>query len=410
MTDSLTYSDLAFPVFCNTRVVGSVGGTPLTVEDAIRAALVTRSNVFLVGTRGTGKTQAATDIVVNFFGDKGLRAEGRPDFKLDDYFTRVNLDKLRTAGSTDEIIELARHVTDRVFFVDELDRCPAITQNQFINLAIGYYLHKGKKVPLGNAGYSIAFATANVGNGEFTGTFQMDSALLDRWQLVLDLDYWRKTPEDEERIAQQKRDPRIKEAATRDISDKIIAAYEGIGQPSEGMELISRYLTQGLDYCKKFPTAENSKRVLAHRFPVICHEQTCDLRETACGIARPLEERAAQTILRLAQGLEYIARLKRPETKSDDVNSMLLAYSLVAPHTRVLSQHYVNAEENFGNPALAGRHAAEKLRADIAALQAETSPVLQAYAKAKHGKDRTGIDALPAQYEYLKPFLQRVCQ
>ncbi|HLC71097.1 MAG TPA: hypothetical protein VJI32_03765, partial [Candidatus Nanoarchaeia archaeon] len=69
MTDqTITYEELAFPHFRNTRSIGSVSGVNLTTEDALRAALVTRSNILAVGGRGTGKTQAMSDILRNFFG------------------------------------------------------------------------------------------------------------------------------------------------------------------------------------------------------------------------------------------------------------------------------------------------------------------------------------------------------
>ena len=417
MTDqTITYEELAFPHFRNTRSIGSVSGVNLTTEDALRVALVTRSNILAVGGRGTGKTQALSDILRHFFGGEGEEGKGvfiecRSDFKPDELFTRVNLDKvfdpLKRAATTDEIIELTSKVHKRFFGADELNRAPELTQNGFMSMASGYYTHHtGERIPLGNNDYSIAMATANIGNGEYSGTFRMDSAGLDRWQLILDLNYWRKTPEDENEIKKQQRDPRVKLAPVRDISEKLVAAYKSIGQPSESMELISLYLTQGLDYCEKFPAAEHSKRVLDTRFPVICHEKSCALRNTACGIAKPLEERGAQTILRLAQGLEYIAKLKNPDAREDPINSMLIAYSLVAPHSRVLSQQYILQDENFNNPALAGKNAAAKLRGEIEALQKADSPVFQAYMQAKLGGSQAGIDALPAKYDYLKPFLK----
>ena len=407
---TLTYEDLKFPVYVNTRVIGSVGGTLLTVEDAVRAALVSRSNMLLVGSRGTGKTQAAKDILYNFFGGNGLDAEGRPDFKLDELFTRVRLDKLKDAATSDDIIELTSKLTYPVFFIDELNRCPEITQNQFFSLANGELKHKGKPYPLGNKDYSVAIATANLGNGEYTGTFSIDAALLDRFHLILDLDFWRKTAEDEEAISLMKRDPRVKQAATRDITDKIVEAYKMLGQPSDEMELVGRYLTQGIDYCQTFPAAQHSKRVLGKKWPVICHEKQCALRDTACGIARPLEERAAQTILRLAQGFEYVAKLKDAKATPDSVNSVLLAYTLIAPHTKALSQQYISKDENFSNPSLAGVNAVAELRKELDKLNAKDGKVMKAFAYAKHGNDKRLIDELDEQFGYLKPFLRRASQ
>lgn len=411
-TETLTYEELAFPIFRNSRSIGAVSGVNITVEDALRAALVTRSNIFAVGGRGTGKTQALSDILCNFFGGeeeegKGMFIEVRADSKPDELYTKVNLGKeaLEAATSSEDLIVLTQRVKKRFFGADELNRGPELTQNGFMALANGYYPHKGRRIPLGSNDYSVGMATANIGNGEYSGTFRMDSAALDRWQLILDLNFWRRTAEDENEIRKQKRDPRVKLATLRDISDKLVAAYKSIGQPSEIMELISLYLTQGLDYCEKFPAAENSKRVLDSRFPVICHEKACALRNEACGIAKPLEERGAQTILRLAQGLEYIAKLKNQEMKTDPINSMLIAYSLVAPHSRVLSPQYILQDENFNNPALAGKNAAAKLRAEIEALQAADSPFFKAYVQAKHGGSLAGIEALSEKYVYLRPFL-----
>ena len=119
---TVTYEELTFPHFRNTRSIGSVSGTNLTTEDALRAALVTRSNILAVGGRGTGKTQALSDILRNFFGGEGVDGngvfiEGRADFKPDELFTRVNLNKvfdsLNRAASSEEIIELTSKVHKR---------------------------------------------------------------------------------------------------------------------------------------------------------------------------------------------------------------------------------------------------------------------------------------------------------
>lgn len=85
-----------------------------------------------------------------------------------------------------------------------------------------------------------------------------------------------------------------------------------------------------------------------------------------------------------------------------------MVYSLVAPHSRVLSPQYILQDENFNNPALAGKNAAAKLRGEIEALQKDDSPVFQAYMQAKQGGSPAGIDALDAKYDYLKPFLREM--
>ena len=377
----------------------------MTTEDALPAALVTRSNILAVGGRGTGKTQAMSDIYHSFYDGQGLFCEGRSNFSIDELFTRINLDKLHSgAATTDEIVEVTQRLQDKIFNIDEVNRCPEITQNQFFSLANGYIILKGRIHFLGNRGYSIVVATANPNDENHTGTFRMDDAFLDRWHLIVDLNYWRKTPEDEERIAQQKRDPRVKIAPDRDISDKIIKAYNSLGQPSAELEFLSRYLTQGLDYCQMHEKAENSKRVLGKKFPVICHEKSCTLKDKTCGIAKPLEERAAQTIIRLAQGLQFIADLKDSQTKQDPLNSVLIAYSLIAPHTRIISKQYIMSDDNFDNPSLAGRNVADKIREELTELLKPDLPVMIAYAFAKNQGDTSYTDKLDKKHAYLKPF------
>lgn len=75
MSDSLTYDDLALPVYVNSHVVGVVAGVPLTVTDAINAAQVLKLNVFLAGKKGVGKTQLMRDLYLNRYGGQGILLE-----------------------------------------------------------------------------------------------------------------------------------------------------------------------------------------------------------------------------------------------------------------------------------------------------------------------------------------------
>ena len=94
----------------------------------------------------------------------------------------------------------------------------------------------------------------------------------------------------------------------------------------------------------------------------------------------------------------------------DPINSVLIAYKLIAPHTRIISPQYINNEENFGNPSLAGKNVAEAIRKELTDLGGVDSPVTQAIAHFKNDKNKSYVDNLKGKYEYLKPFLRRMTQ
>jgi hypothetical protein len=77
------------------------------------------------------------------------------------------------------------------FLIDELNRCIGLVQNQFLNIADGYIEIRGKKYYFGKPenGYSLMMATGNPPtNGDYTGVFDEDLALLDRIGLILNVD------------------------------------------------------------------------------------------------------------------------------------------------------------------------------------------------------------------------------
>lgn len=134
----LTYEDLQLPHFRNSRIVGSVGGTPITLLDAINAALLTKNNVFVAGKKGVGKTQLLFDMYNSRFGGKGVIVEGRPDLKADELFKSIDLTRLREGKNSEEVMQLAQAVKYRFFGADELNRCPEITQNELLSIMNGY--------------------------------------------------------------------------------------------------------------------------------------------------------------------------------------------------------------------------------------------------------------------------------
>jgi MoxR-like ATPase len=113
-----------------------LGGIPFTARDVlVKAPLLTKLNMFYLGDRGEGKTQLAHDIN-SYFGENSCYASGRPDFEPSEVFRQLNAQALgkvlRGEASPDDVAQiesLTENVSRNLFYIDELNRCPPITQN-----------------------------------------------------------------------------------------------------------------------------------------------------------------------------------------------------------------------------------------------------------------------------------------
>ncbi len=184
-----TYLDLTETLsryFVSSTPVLTCGGKAFTINDVVAAAIQSNTNMYLIGSRGTGKTLLGEVISRSIFGEKGFYLRGDTNLTLKDLFMRINLH-----GKTDE--EIYRIATEHIKFifalVDELNRVPGIVQNQFLNLTDGYIEIRGRKYPLGIGNYMLLVSTGNPPtNGEYTGVFDEDLALLDRISFIINTD------------------------------------------------------------------------------------------------------------------------------------------------------------------------------------------------------------------------------
>jgi|GEM_PF-5508627 len=170
----------------NSTSIMTISGQPISVADIIAAAVLSQTDTYLMGTKGEGKTLIAEIVQRSVMNDDALYLRGDKDLSLKDIMVKLNLD-----GKTDdEIFQVSENIRRPFFLVDELNRCLGLMQNQFLNIADGYIEIRGKKYYLGHEGdYSIMFATGNPPReGDYTGVFDEDIALLDRVGLILNVD------------------------------------------------------------------------------------------------------------------------------------------------------------------------------------------------------------------------------
>ncbi len=374
----LKYEDLKLPFYTNSRPVLA----NLDVSDLVKAAVLAPLNVLLVGDTGTGKTQLVSDIYNSYFNGnikeqgQGIMIRAHPEVDIyNEIFTEINIERAQR--------NLTKNIEALVYFVDELNRAPPVAQNQFFGLGDGKMDYKGNSIKLGKEGYNVLLATANLGNGEFQGTFETDKALYNRLHVALDFDYemFKPTMHDRMLLDKIKANPNVKEAAKKDISGKIVNASKEIGEISEKLDLeeiaIINYLRFGLDNCQKGGSKEKV-------WPLNC--QDCDMNkknDSLCSLVRaPAGERTINAMKKYYSALYYLAKLKDPEVKIDPVNLMFKVFELTGAYQMLLNPTILKQEYYDQNPKMMAR-VAEELKSDYLANE---SFILASLQEASEGR------------------------
>ena len=188
--------------YINSTPVFQLGDLEMHVQDVMAAAVLSATNTYLVGTRGSGKTLLAETVWKAVMGSDALYLRGSQDLDLKGLYTQLNLE----GKSEEEIFQLSGRMSTPLVLVDELNRCIPIVQNQFLNIADGYIEIRGKKYKLGMAGqdYLLMIATGNPpNNGEDGGVFDEGIALLDRIGLIINVNDYPLTENDTATIKQR---------------------------------------------------------------------------------------------------------------------------------------------------------------------------------------------------------------
>lgn len=386
MTNKLTYSDLKFPFYRNSRLAFA----NLTVSDLAKAAVLAPLNLFLVGDTGTGKTQLAEDIYFHYFGGnkieggEGVFIRAHPEIDIySEIFTNLNIQRAER--------ELTKNLEAMVYRVEELNRAPPVAQNQFFGLGDGSMDNKGRTIELGKDGYFILIATANLGNGEFQGTFHTDKAMYNRLHVSLDFDYegLKPTKEDKIKLNRQKANPNVKRSRLRDISAKIQEASREIDEASgelglEAMAVID-YLTFGLDNCQK-NAKENKGSTKGKIWPVNCQDCSFNPQSNAlCSLVRTPTRRTINSVVKYATALQYLSRLKDPDVQIDPADLIFKSFELAGAYQFLLNPSVLKQSHNDENPVMMAK-VVEKLKDDF---RANEDYVLSAYEQAERGRKVT---------------------
>jgi len=331
-------------VYLNTREVYA----GLHVTDFAIAAILSGGKSIYIGDSGCGKSQLAHDFHNYYFGgnkadgSNGIWIRGRPELDIySEIFTQLNIDKAAR--------ELTGNIDALIYIVDELNRCPPVAQNQFLPIGDGMMDYNGKSIELGIDGYIAAIATANIGNGEYKGTFESDEALYNRFSIAINFnsEMFKPTPEDEMFLDLiREANPNIKKSPVRDMSASIIKANQKIRKQSRDMGIeaigVKNYLRFGLKNCQT--NGEKEKGMM--------HCQDCSKNtsgEALCSLIRQPQPRTLDTLSLYAASLYYLAKLKYPKPQVDAVELMFKTFELIGAYQNLLNPMVLSSNYSGNN-------------------------------------------------------------
>jgi hypothetical protein len=250
--------------------------------------------------------------------------------------------------------ETTGSIESLVYNIDELNRCLPPEQNQFFVLGDKVFSHGGRSFQLGKEGYALFIATANLGNGEFSGTFESDKALYNRLPITIDFDFPMFQPTKyDDRFIDVMRDafPCIKEAPRRDISGLILKANKEIGELSRdiGIEAVAAmdYIKYGLRTCQK-----SSDGLKGKVWPINC--QDCDKKNSKnlCSMIKSPQQRTIDSLRKYSTALFYLQKLKNPEREVNPVDVVFEAFKIIGAYQFILNQGVLEQDYNKQNPIM----------------------------------------------------------
>lgn len=345
MESKLTYEDLKSPTFVNTCPAvtltaydnkGDAELIELPFSDIPKIAVLSGTSFLCIGDTGTGKSQLMMDIHRNYFGsdaDNGGKSNwsvARNDFKSEAYFMTFDQSKVGPGKNmlTEARVPVEKRVKALCNVVDELNLAIPEVQVEFFGIAEGR--HKGMR--LGDRNYHLFMSSCNLNrvNGEFAGTSQINRALLNRFGVTFDFDYFKRTDEDEDVLSERENTGKLELAPVKDISDKILDAYSEIqkraSQRDPWLDAYIRFFSSGLEYCET-----NKDKTKKKIWPTNCNNCKFNTKDL-CSLVKQSTPRTTKVLKLFANGINYLVALKYRDKKLDPFDLAIESFKFTTYH------------------------------------------------------------------------------
>jgi len=376
INEKLTYKDLDFPTFVGSREAmrlktfnenGEEKQIVVPFHDIPKAAVLGGISFLNIGDTRCGKSQLMRDIHRHYFGggsDQGGKSNwnvARNDFSSEAFFMTIDQSKVGEGKGMlcESRVPIEKRIRALCNIVDELNLAIPEIQVEFFGIAEGE--HKGTR--LGEKGYHLFIASCNINrvNGDFAGTSQINRALLNRFGITLDFDFFKRTDDDDDVLSQRSG---REQAPIRDISSKIMDAYKEITKSScerePWLEAYLRMFSSGLDYCHK--DSDNLKKKAWPSNCGTCSEAGKDL----CSLVKQSNTGTIQLLKRFANSVNYLIQLKHDKVNVDPFNLALESFKFTTYHGNL------NAVETFSKY---GGEDQEQMRDTVRRIREKIMPV-----------------------------------
>ncbi|MEO0260148.1 MAG: AAA family ATPase [candidate division WOR-3 bacterium] len=367
----------------------------LTLSDIIKIALIGKLNTLLIGERGEGKTVLLHEINSIYFDEKGIYIRARPDMKLKEIFERFNIDKFK--------FEL-KEIKDANFtMIDEINRAPEIIQNEFFHILDGYIEFENKKIILGN-GYHITFATANYerkgGIIRYSGIFDMDSSIIDRFPLIINVDYFNPDPLDVIEIIENNKYEIKRNGNYVELFKKINKEIENVKLTLDAIISIL-YLRYGLDFCKK--NKLNSKRISINSIPSIC--EGCHRLGEGCGYIFPPSMRFIKNLNIFSKAKNLYLKLKGIKKEYVDYIDIIESFSFLSPFNGIINNYLIETKY-MGDAYLASMEIGRMIKRKI---EEKKEVLKELFLKSFEGKLAQGdLDMIEENWNFIKRIIYEI--
>lgn len=385
----------------NSTPVIRINGYEMKVDDIVLASLVGGLNLLLVSERGEGKTQILYDVLYGVFGGNGTYIRTSPDMEIKDVYTALNLEKLKNAKSSEDVIEVTKMAQKPFAAIDELNRAPPIVQNQLLNVLDGYIEVRGAKyhlgIPVGKKHYHVGIATINTGNKYF-GTFDIDPAILDRFAIGLDLDYY--PPKTSDLVEIIREEYGLREGNVKDRTNEIIEHWKKVKKQELPWETLITilYLREGVDYISSEPYSQRKTKGI---LPEGVHESG-----SIQNIMFPISIRTAKQIAYAYAAFTYVAKLHGFKDNEDyHLQNTLETLKLILPYSGCLKKEIVNSRY-YGNPLLATEDVVKEIKENIESKQEDIARSLKIIKSGELTKE--DLDVFGGEWKFMEDSLLKL--
>ncbi len=259
-----------------------LNGYNVTSNDVILASLMAKMNVMLIGYQGKVKTELAKYVRDEWFNGKSAFIRGRKDITASSIFMDLKLKEMKNVENEKKLYEKNESAGHKLIIIDEFNRTPPIVQQESFGLSDGHFEKDGKIYYLGvplngheDNRYVVVIGCANIGEA-FTGVFEIDKALLDRYT-ILDTDLYPTDPTTYMNYMMYGAEKQMGEANIQDLFVLYRDYYNYLMKdPQYGILIatVSEYLRSGLTYCTKDKTSKSNIEVkLRTGFCDGCHDK-----------------------------------------------------------------------------------------------------------------------------------------